>query len=489
MCSMAFRWLARRLLDSFRSPMMCSIARRCSSRWRRRRSSVSTCARSSLAAAPDSGTVGWRSSVTLSGIAMRPSALSASRLLPQALQLLLEGDHLQLAADNHFLEFLEVQNLLLQLALGLFQVPHHLFVRAHVAQDTDGADDPAVRVAQGGGVEGGRDDLAARAAGIEARVAGDAPRYDFPQRRRELPGLLGADEARERLFEHLVLAEAEELGDRVVGLEDLPFEIGDEDGVRSVLDQALRVGPGLVQLAHVAQDADGADDPAVGVAQGGGVEGGGDHLTAGALGVEAGVAGDTPLHHLPESGQELSGFIGSDEARERLLDHLVRAEAEELGDGVVGLEDLALEVGDEDRVRGVGDDDVGIQRAAPFGAPAVTFGHVRLRHELGSSSHFGSSSRTGGATVGRPRAITESTAPVAIVCLGAIAVFHERPASRPPAMTGQLPQAVSGKAPISDRECLSGRGACQVTKASRRSALTALPRRFAYPSRGWPLPR
>src|SRR6266571_4873243 len=135
MWSKAFRWLARRLLDSFRSPMMCSNARRCSSRWRRRRSSVSTCARSSLAAAPDSGTVGWRSSVTLSGIAMRPSALSASRLLPQALQLLLEGDHLQLAADDHFLEFLEVQNLLLQLALGLFQVSHHLFVLAHVAQD------------------------------------------------------------------------------------------------------------------------------------------------------------------------------------------------------------------------------------------------------------------------------------------------------------------------------------------------------------------
>src|SRR2546427_761057 len=205
---MAFRWLARRLLDSFRSPMMCSIARRCSSRWRRRRSSVSTCARSSLAAAPDSGTVDWRSSVTLSGIAMRPSALSASRLLPQALQLLLEGDHLQLAADDHFLEFLEVQNLLLQLALGLFQVPHHLYVRAHVAQDTDGADDPAVRGAQGRGVEGGGDVVAARAAGVEARVAGDAALDQLAQSGGELPGRLGADEARERLLEELVRPEA-----------------------------------------------------------------------------------------------------------------------------------------------------------------------------------------------------------------------------------------------------------------------------------------
>src|SRR5881628_21484 len=136
MWRMAFRWLARRLLNSFRSPMMCSIARRCSSRWRRRRSSVSTCARSSLAAAPGSATPGWRSSVTLSGIAMRLSALSASRLLPQALQLLLEGDHLQLAADDHFLEFLEVQNLLLQLALGEDSGPREIrgseIGRAHV---------------------------------------------------------------------------------------------------------------------------------------------------------------------------------------------------------------------------------------------------------------------------------------------------------------------------------------------------------------------
>src|SRR5437773_5731155 len=204
MCSMAFRWLARRLLDSLRSPMMCSIARRCSSRWRRRRSSVSTCARSSLAAAPDSGTAGWRSSVMLSGIAMRPSALSASRLLPQALQLLLEGDHLQLAADDHFLEFLKVQNLLLQLALGLLQVANHLLVLAHVTQDADGADHLAVRVAQGGRVEGRRDHFAARAPRVEPGVAGDAARHDLPQRGQEGPGLFGRADARERLLEQLV---------------------------------------------------------------------------------------------------------------------------------------------------------------------------------------------------------------------------------------------------------------------------------------------
>src|SRR2546422_90665 len=200
----------------------------------------------------------------MSGIVTRPSPLSASRLLPQALQLLLEGDHLQLAAHDHFLEFLQIQNLLLQLALGLFQVAHHLFVRAHVAQDADGADHLAIGVAQGGGVEGGGDDLAAGAPRIEAGVAGDAALDHLAEGSGELPSLLGADEARERLFEHLVLAEAEELGDGVVGLEDLALEVGDEDRIRGVLDEALSVGPGLVELAHVAQDADGADDLAVG---------------------------------------------------------------------------------------------------------------------------------------------------------------------------------------------------------------------------------
>src|SRR5207249_600523 len=353
MCSMAFRWLARRLLNSFRSPMMCSIARRCSSRWRRRRSSVSTCARSSLAAAPGSATPGWRSSVTLSGIAMRLSALSASRLLPQALQLLLEGDHLQLAADDHFLEFLQIQNLLLQLALGFLQVANHLLVLAHVTENADGADDLAVRVAQGGGVEGRGDHLPARAPRVEPGVAGDPPRHDLPQRRRELPCLLGADEARERLLEELVRAEAEERRHRVVGLQDLPFEVRHEHRVRGVLDQALGVGASLVELPHVSQDADAADHLGVRVTQGGGVEGCRDHLPTRAPWVESGVAGDAPLHDLSKGSQELPSFLGADDARERLLDQLVRAEAEEGEDGVVGLQDLAFEVGDEHRVRSV----------------------------------------------------------------------------------------------------------------------------------------
>src|SRR5437867_5888698 len=307
---MAFRWLARRLLNTFRSPMIWSNARRCTSRARRRRSSVSTWARKRLSAAavaPGSVTVASRCSVTISDIAIRPSPRSVLRLLPQALQLLFQGDHLQLAPDHHLLELLQVQDLFLQLGLGLLEVAHHLRVGAHVAQDADGADDLAVWVAEGGGVEGGGDDLAAGAAGVEPGVAGDAEIDDLAQGGGELPGLLGADEARERLLEELVRAEAEERGHRVVGLQDLALEVGDEHGVGRVLDQALGVGAGLVQLAHVAQDPDAADHLAVRVAQGGGIEGGGDALAAGAAGVEPGVAGDAPLHDLPEGRQELPG--------------------------------------------------------------------------------------------------------------------------------------------------------------------------------------
>src|SRR6267378_2997810 len=70
----------------------------------------------------------------------------AFRVLPQALQLLFEGDHLQLAAHHDLLELLQVQDLLLQLRLGLLEVAHYLLVGPHVAQDADGADHLAVGV-------------------------------------------------------------------------------------------------------------------------------------------------------------------------------------------------------------------------------------------------------------------------------------------------------------------------------------------------------
>jgi len=62
------------------------------------------------------------------------------------------GDHLQLAADDHFLEFLEVQDLLLQLALGLLQGrgPPASYSRMSRRMPI-GADHLAIGVAQGGG--------------------------------------------------------------------------------------------------------------------------------------------------------------------------------------------------------------------------------------------------------------------------------------------------------------------------------------------------
>src|SRR5207244_10736161 len=58
--------------------------------------------------------------------------LEPGHFLPEALQVLLEGDHLELAADDHLLELLEVQELLLQLGLGLLEVAHHLLVGAQL---------------------------------------------------------------------------------------------------------------------------------------------------------------------------------------------------------------------------------------------------------------------------------------------------------------------------------------------------------------------
>src|SRR5256885_104520 len=296
---------------------MWSIARRWSSRCRRRRSSVSTWARSppaAGAAAPGSVTA---VSVAISCVTIRPSPTSGGRLFPQAVERLFQGDHLQFAPDHHLLEFLQVQDLLLQLRLGLLEVPDHLLVGPHVAEYADGADDLAVGVAEGGGVEGGGDDLAAGAARVEAGVAGDPAFDDLAEGGGELARFLGADEAGERLLEQLVRTEAQEGRDRVVSLQDLPFEVGDEDGVRGVLDEALGIGAGFVELPHVAEYADGADDLAVGVAEGGGVEGGGDDLAAGAAGVEAGVAGHPALDDLPEGGGDRAGFPGTGEAGRR----------------------------------------------------------------------------------------------------------------------------------------------------------------------------
>src|SRR5439155_944090 len=322
-----------------------------------------------VTAAPGSSTAACRYCVAVSGIPITLSAASAFRLGPQALELLFEGDHLQLAAGDYFLEFLEIQDLLLELPLGLLQVANHLLVFAHVAQDADGADHPAARVAQRRGVEGRGDDLPAGAAGVQVRVAGDAALDDLAQGGRELACLLGTDEAGQRLLEQLVLAKADRKRDLEVGLEDLALEVGDEERVGGVLDEALGVGAGLVESPHVAQDADHADRPTVRIAQGGGVQAGGDDFATRTARVQDNVPHDTAFDHFAQCSRELPRFFGADEARQRLLEHLVLAKPEQLRNRVVGLQDFAFEVRDEDGVGGVGDDDVRIEGAVPLCAP------------------------------------------------------------------------------------------------------------------------
>src|SRR3989442_740087 len=224
MWSMALRWLPRRLLNSLRSVMMWSIARRCSSRLRRRRSSVPTRSRkadSDSSRSADAGPSGlcWSLMGHDSGRSGQASfRLQPLQFLPLALQLPFQGDHLELAADDDLLEFLEVEDLLLQFRLGLLEVADDLLVGTHVAQDADGPDHLSVGVAQNRGVERRGDDFPTGAAGVEARVARHAARHHLAQRGGELPGLLRADKARERLLDQLVRAEAQQGEDRVVGL-------------------------------------------------------------------------------------------------------------------------------------------------------------------------------------------------------------------------------------------------------------------------------
>src|SRR5205814_7904909 len=76
--------------------------------------------------------------------ARRPSARCAvapegADLALHPLELLLERDHLQLAADDDLLELLQVEDLLLKLRLRLLEVLHDLFIGAHVTEDADRA--------------------------------------------------------------------------------------------------------------------------------------------------------------------------------------------------------------------------------------------------------------------------------------------------------------------------------------------------------------
>src|SRR5439155_3461516 len=105
---------------------------------------------------------------------------------------------------------------------------------------------------------------------------------------------------------------------------------------------------------------------------------------------------------------EFASFLGADEARERLLEHLVLTEPEQLGNRVICLQDLAFEVGHEHRVRRVRDDDVGLERVARLHAPPRILHCASLRTEFRLSSHVppytdrGESVRRQRNTVKRP---------------------------------------------------------------------------------------
>src|SRR5207245_1574608 len=130
-------------------------------------------------------------------------------------------------------------------------------------------------------------------------------------------------------------------------------------------------------------------------AEGRGIEARGDDLAARTARVQDDIPHHTALHYFPQCRPEFASFLATDEARQGLLQHLILTEPEQLGNRVVRLQNLAFKIGDENWIRGVGDDDVGIQRAARFDAgPAAELDPARVRREFRWSGHLGTSLRT-----------------------------------------------------------------------------------------------
>ena len=85
----------------------------------------------------------------------------------------------------------------MQLGLGFFQVTYDLLVRAHVTQDSDGANDFATGVAQGGGIQGCRNDLSTGTPRVKQRVSRYPALDNLAQGGGELAQFFGTDEARQ----------------------------------------------------------------------------------------------------------------------------------------------------------------------------------------------------------------------------------------------------------------------------------------------------
>ena len=77
------------------------------------------------------------------------------------------------------------------------------------------------------------------------------------------------------------------------------------------------------------------------------------------------------------------------DARQRLLDQLVGTEAEEGEHGIVGLQDLSLEIGDEHRVGGV------LDQALRVGTSLVQLPHVTQDSDRADYSAIGVAQRRG----------------------------------------------------------------------------------------------
>ncbi len=61
------------------------------------------------------------------------------------------------------------------------------------------------------------------------------------------------------MLQHFIGAEPQQFIDGIVGLQNLAFQVTDKHRIRRILNQAIGVGAGLVQFAHIAQDTDSAD--------------------------------------------------------------------------------------------------------------------------------------------------------------------------------------------------------------------------------------
>src|SRR5215471_1746183 len=187
---------------------------------------------------------------------------------------------------------------------------------------------------------------------MEAGISGSASLGHLAEDGHEFTRFLDRHDARQRVLNQFIGPETQEVEYRVIRLKDLAVEIGDEHGVRRVLDEAFSIRARLVQLAHVAQDADDTDRLACGIAQDGGVESRGDDFARDGARNKPEIARHTALEDLAHSPYELRRLRGTEEARQRLLEHLVATQAEQLGNRVIDLEDLAFQVEDENGVRG-----------------------------------------------------------------------------------------------------------------------------------------